>query len=148
VVWIGLRPRRKAPVQVVERAEASVQKGLLGDHYAGTYNTKRQVTLIQAEHLPAIATFAGMETLDPALLRRNLVVKGINLLALKDQRIRIGEVLLEITGPCHPCSRMEETLGPGGYNAMRGHGGMTARILEGGWLRVGDLARVELTPES
>jgi len=81
---------------------------------------------------------AGHDRLAPATLRRNVVVAGIPLIALKDRRFRIGEVLLEGTGECDPCSRMEAALGPGGYNAMRGHGGICARILEGGALRVGD----------
>jgi MOSC domain-containing protein YiiM len=69
-------------------------------------------------------------------------VSGLPLLALKDRRFRLGSeaggwVLLEGTGECHPCSRMEEALGAGGYNAVRGHGGITARVLEGGTVAVG-----------
>jgi MOSC domain-containing protein YiiM len=103
----------------------------------------RQVTLIQAEHLPVIASLARIGPIDPIGLRRNLVIAGINLLALKNARLRIGEALLEIVGPCQPCSRMEETLGAGGYAAMRGHGGMTARVLETGPLQVGDAVTAE-----
>ena len=73
------------------------------------------------------------------LLRRNLVVKGLNLLALKDKRFAVGQAELEYTGQCHPCSRMEELLGPGGYNAVRGHGGITARVLTAGQICVSDL---------
>jgi MOSC domain-containing protein YiiM len=80
----------------------------------------------------------GMETVPPELLRRNLLVEGINLLALKNRTISIGDVEMEVTGLCHPCSHMERALGPGGYNAVRGHGGITARITSPGALRVGD----------
>jgi MOSC domain-containing protein YiiM len=80
---------------------------------------------------------------DPGALRRNLVVSGINLLALKNAKLRVGGALLEVVGPCQPCSRMEEAIGPGGYAAMRGHGGMTARVLVGGAINVGDVVRAE-----
>ena len=56
----------------------------------------------------------------------------------------MGEALLEIVGPCQPCSRMVETIGPGGYAAMRGHGGMTARVITTGSIRLGDIVRAQL----
>ncbi len=169
IEWIGLRSARRGQVDSVTRAEAHPLVGLIGDHgraapgrlraltgalgeqeatavqpatpggLSSLMPGKRQVTLIQAEHLPVIAALAGLEAVTPEQLRRNIVVSGLPLLALKDRRFRIGDVLLEGTGECHPCSRMEEAFGPGGYNAVRGHGGITARVLEGGWIEVGGL---------
>ncbi len=142
--WIGLRPARRQPLLSVPEAEALADAHLAGDHARPKAGGKRQITLLQAEHLPAVAGFLGLPgALDPARLRRNLVVSGLNLLALKGRQVQIGDaVLLDITGECHPCSRMEEELGPGGYNAMRGHGGLTAHIARGGRIRVGDAVRV------
>ncbi|QHV94119.1 MOSC domain-containing protein [Spirosoma endbachense] len=137
VEWIGIRPERRNPVDVVQSVEVSEKKGLIGDHYSGQ-SGNRHITLIQAEHLPVVAALTGRDELDPGIVRRNLVISGINLLALKEQQIEIGEVVLQVTGQCHPCSKMETALGPGGYNAMRGHGGMTAKVIRGGTIRVGD----------
>ena len=127
--YIGLRPARREPLESVDKASLSTEHGLTGDHFAGKSSKKRQVTLIQAEHLVAVGAMLGLSSLDPGSLLRNLVVAGINLLALKDAHFAIGETELLGTGLCHPCSRMEENLGPGGYNAMRGHGGITAQVL-------------------
>ena len=99
-------------------------------------------------YLPVIAALSGHGSVAPALLRRNVVVSGIPLVALKGRRFRIGQALFEGTGDCDPCSRMEAALGPGGYNAMRGHGGMTARVLCGGTLRVGDAVIAGAIPPS
>ena len=136
--WIGLRPARRAPMATPAEAVVDPAVGLVGDRYAGRAG-ERRVTLLQAEHLAAVAAFARREEIGPEALRRNLVVSGLNLLALKGRRVRIGDdAVLELTGICHPCSRMEQTLGPGGYNAVRGHGGVTARVAVGGTLRLGD----------
>ena len=157
---IFLRPSRREAVQCVDSALALPGLGLAGDRHAlarmnpavhksdanfavRNPSSKRQITLLQAEHLPVIAALAGLSEVFAAALRRNLVVSGLNLLAAKslfrDQPmvLQLGAVVFEITGPCEPCSRMEETHGRGGYIAMRGHGGLTARVLAGGTICVG-----------
>lgn len=138
VDWIGIRPQKKAALQSVQDVKVDLKEGLVGDHYAKAAG-KRQVTLIQAEHLESVGKILGKGDIDPRLTRRNIVVSGINLLAFKDQQFQIGDVILEMTGLCYPCSRMEENLGPGGYNAMRGHGGITAKVVQGGTIRLGDV---------
>lgn len=145
VRWIGLRPARDVPMREVQQVDAVAGQGLVGDRYAVSRggSGKRGITLLQAEHLPVIAALSGHDQLAAATLRRNLVVEGIPLIALKDRLFRIGDVLLQGTGPCDPCSRMEQALGGGGYNAMRGHGGICARIVSGGTLRIGDAVVAE-----
>lgn len=138
VEWLGLRPARDIPIVTPTQVVAVIGKGLQGDRFVGGSQGKRQVTLIQAEHLAAIAALLGRESVPPDLLRRNIVVSGINLLALKTTPFLVGEVLLEMTGLCHPCSKMETALGRGGYNAMRSHGGITTKVLHGGVISLGD----------
>lgn len=138
VQWIGVRPARDEPMIVVASAQLKVDQGLVGDRFKGRPGSTRQVTLIQHEHLAVIASCLGRESIEPALLRRNIVVAGINLLALKGKQFRVGDALLEFTGQAHPCSKMERILGSGGYNAMRGHGGITARVCGDGIVNIGD----------
>ena len=143
LTWIGRSAARGSVIEPLSAAMLRVGTGLDGDHHAQTGGGKRQVTLLQAEHLPVIAAFLHRDQLGPADVRRNLLVSGLNLLALKDRRFRVGAVLLEGTGQCHPCSRMEQALGPGGYNAVRGHGGITAVVVEPGIVRIGDVVALE-----
>ena len=136
--WIGLSHARLSPIESVESAIVQTGTGLKGDHHAKGRRTIRQVTLIQAEHLDVVAKLLNRDVVRPEEVRRNLVVSGISLLALKDQQFRIGDAVFAGTGPCVPCSRMECNLGPGGYNAMRGHGGITAKVITDGTIQVGD----------
>lgn len=146
VEWIGVRPERGGPMVVMDEVGVSPERGLDGDRYDGRPGSKRQVTLIQHEHLAAIAGCLGNDAPKiadlPGALRRNVVVSGINLLALKGKTFRVGDAVLRWTGLCHPCSKMEATLGPGGYNAVRGHGGITASVERAGRFGVGDAVGV------
>ena len=146
---IYLRPARGVACNVPSIAVALAGRGLQNDRISlvasrNPLGGNRQVTLIQAEHITVLEKLLN-KPIDAAVLRRNLVVSGINLLAAKSlfkddpMRLIIGNIELEITGPCEPCSKMESVLGKGAYNAMRGHGGVTARIVIGGELKIGDV---------
>lgn len=144
LTWIGLRRERRGTIDTVVNAQLSPEGGVQGDRYGGRAGGKRQVTLIAREDLAAVAAFLGRTDigLPPEIVRRNLVTEGMNLLALKGRHLAIGDdAVLEITGECHPCSRMEELLGEGGYNALRGRGGLTARVVRAGQARLGDTLR-------
>ena len=150
VKWISIRPARivqvsgkteAAPLQIIDKVEAIAGIGLTGDRYSSK-NGKRQITLFQWEHLAVIASLLGRDSIAPELLRRNIGVSGINLLALKNKQFKLGEATLEYTGLCDPCSAIENTFGPGGYNAVRGHGGITCRIIESGCIRLDDELKV------
>ena len=141
VVWLGVRPARRAPVVASAAIIIGVDGSIRGDHARGG---ARGVTLIGETDLAAVASFLGQAApVAPARLRRNVVVRGLNLHALKEGTFRLGTARLAMTGPCHPCSRMEEEFGPGGFNAVRFHGGITARVLEPGVVRLGDALRRE-----
>lgn len=134
VDWIGLRATRRAPLVAVSTARIG-ESGLEGDH---AREGKRAVTLVQAEHLAVIAALLGRDAVRPEELRRNLVISGLNLAALRKRDCWLGDAVLHVEGPCPPCSRMEETFGPGGYSAVRGHGGWYARVLSPGTVSIGD----------
>ena len=154
---IYLRPARGIACNQPSTAVAIVGRGLQDDRTSlvvsrNPFGSNRQVTLIQAEHITVLEKLLN-KPIDAALFRRNLVVSGINLLAAKSlfkdepMRLIIGNVELEITGPCEPCSKMESVLGKGAYNAMRGHGGVTAKVISGGNLTLGEAVDcVNVTP--
>lgn len=138
VDWIGISSGPRSEIKAQD-AVRIVTGGVEGDHHCRpTRKSKRQVTLIQAEHIPVVEAILGRGKIDPSLLRRNIVVSGINLAALKYQTFQIGTAVLEGSGNCPPCSRMEENLGPGGYASMLAHGGITAVVVSEGIVSLGD----------
>ena len=146
VRWIGVRPASRAEMIELEAVEARREAGLTGDHSRPGPRNARQVTLIQWEHLAVISALMGRPAEQPISapkLRRNIAISGINLFSLKGRRFHLGQAILETTGWCQPCAKLEERLGLGTFQAMRGHGGITARVLQGGIIRLNDALRVE-----
>ena len=133
VQGIALRDERKAPMYRVESWD-------LNDTPYAFRTPKRAVTLIQAEHHRTIQAQLGRD-FPYELMRRNVLVEGINLLSLLHREFRVGEVVLKGTRVCDPCARMETLLGPGGYAAMVGISGLCASVVQIGTLRVGDELR-------
>ena len=81
--WIGIRPGKKQALTALKSVRMEQDSGLEGDRFRGSVSGKRQVTLIQQEHLQVVANSLGKSEIDPGWIRRNLVVSGINLLSLK-----------------------------------------------------------------
>ena len=146
VRWIGVRPTARTAMLELDAVEARREAGLTGDHSRPGPRNARQVTLIQWEHLAVISALMGRPADNPITayeLRRNIAISGINLFRLQGRRFRLGQAILETTGWCQPCARLEQRLGRGTFQAMRGHGGITARVLQGGIIRLNDTLRVE-----
>ncbi len=134
---ILLRPERVKPPIFVQFAVAIENFGLEGDHYKKSNGT-RQITLIEQDHLDNAAQI--LDTRVSALqTRRNIVVMDLRLNELPIYcKLAIGEIIIQKTGLCPPCGRMNENLGPGGQAALKDKGGITAKILKGGRFKVGD----------
>jgi MOSC domain-containing protein YiiM len=132
-------------------AEALVGAGLAGDRYcigSGFYSGRptdpgaREVTLFEAEVLDWLSAEHDLG-LSAAEHRRNLTVRGVRLDPLVGQRFRIGSVLLEGVKDCPPCEHLEQLVGKPVLQPLLNRGGLRARILEGGTLRVGDAVVIE-----
>lgn len=146
VRWIGVRPESRGAMLELDAVEARREAGLTGDHARPGPRNARQVTLIQWEHLAVVSSLLGRaddNPLQPQDLRRNIVISGINLFSLKNRRFRIGQAVFETTGWCQPCARLEQRLGLGTFQAVRGHGGITARVIQSGIVRLDDVLCIE-----
>jgi MOSC domain-containing protein YiiM len=144
-----------APMQALPHVEAVPGAGLVGDRYSektGFYSPRptdpgaREVTLFEAEVLEALNTEHGI-TLSPGEHRRNLTTRGVKLDELLGQRFRVGDVVLEGVKDCPPCDHLEGLVGKPVLQPLVNRGGLRARVLEGGTIKVGDAIEI-LVPSS
>lgn len=131
------------PMRALDEAQVVAGAGLAGDRYVlgtGFYSDGsdgRQLTLIEAEALEALAREHGV-TLTPLECRRNLLTRGIALNALVGQRFRVGEIECEGMRLCPPCNHLEELTRAGMLRGLAHSGGLRAHVLHDGVIRVGD----------
>jgi MOSC domain-containing protein YiiM len=119
----------------VTSATLVANRGLLG---SADQNGRRQITIMSQERWAEVQQKLGAK-LDPSLRRANLMVSGVDLVASRGKRLRIGSALIEIWGETRPCRLMDEAH-EGLQDALRPEwsGGVFGIILEGGEVQVGD----------
>jgi len=136
---LGIAVSKLSPMDQVNKIELITGQGIVGDRHLRTDGTrsKRQILLMDIETLIEF----GLSERD---IKENITVQGIDFSLIKSGNIvRIGmDVVLEITGDCEPCSRMDE-LRSGLKNAIDGRRGMLAYVKSGGTISSGDSVTVE-----
>ena len=135
VTAIHVAPGSRLPVRSVESVLVEAGKGLVGDRYHGTKH--RHVSVQSATSLAEAAEAYGAP-IDPAGTRRNVTLSHGEVPRTPGARLRIGNVLLEVVRVAAPCKLLDDTLGRGAQEALRGRGGSIFRVLEGGEITVGD----------
>ncbi|MEX5720495.1 MOSC domain-containing protein [Geodermatophilus maliterrae] len=139
------RPGGAVPTQDgerVQRVEVRAGHGIVGDRYAGRpAHRDAAVTVLAAESVEALAAELGAGPLDPLLTRRNVVLRGAEVEALRTELFSLdcgeGVVLLRGGRPANPCAWLDTVLAPGAHRGMRGRGGVRCTPLSDGVLRLG-----------
>lgn len=148
VEGIFVAGKGSAAMERVEEVRTIEGCGIEGDRYCeGTgfwtrYGDVCQVTLISSEDLDYIESELGISVKD-GQHRRNIITRGIRLTDLRRKRFRVGEVLLEYDRPRPPCRHVQDLTEPGMTRALRGRGGICARVIEAGAIRAEDIIEVE-----
>ncbi len=121
----------------VDSVRAIAGKGLEGNRYFDQGNPARELTLIEAEALEALAAEHGID-LDAASSRRNVLTRGVRLNDLVDRRFRVGELECRGIELCEPCLHLQSMTQPGVIDGLVHRAGLNAEILVGGELKPGD----------
>lgn len=129
------KPPGQAAIEEVESVECVAGQGLVGDRFFGhKENYKGQVTFFAHEVYERLCEQFQAMGISPAIFRRNVITKGVDLNTLIGQEFEVQGVRFIGTEECRPCYWMDQALAPGAEEAMKGNGGLRARILSNGAL--------------
>lgn len=131
------QPAGKHPTISLNEVECVAGQGLRGDRFFGFKESyKGQVTFFSAEVFDAVCKQTGAPERSPGVTRRNVVTRGTDLNLLVGKRFVVQGIEFEGVAECSPCHWMNEAIAPGAEAALHGRGGLRARILTDGVLRV------------
>ena len=133
------RPPGTSPLIERERIECVAGKGLLGDRYFNhAEDYKGQITFFAAEVFERLCTHFGIREKPAGVLRRNVIVSGVDLLSLIGCEFEIQGVRFRGTQHCAPCEWMDVAFAPGAKEFLKENAGLRAKILSDGELHLGD----------
>ena len=147
VEWIGVR-EPKGDIKSMDSVYAIEGLGLEGDKITKKSSKKRQVTLMQKEHISVILSLAQENDHEKInniqyYFKRNLLISKYNIQNLKRKFFSIGEERFFGTGDCKPCKKIENLLGKQMLEAMQGMGGITAAVVKTGMIKINDRLNLE-----
>ena len=134
---------RRLPMRSVGAVEVETAAGIVGDRYHGSKH--RQVSVQSLDDI-RVAEAAFGSPIDPGLTRRNITVTGGSIPRDPGSILRIGDVVLEVVRVAAPCKLLDDTIGVGAQHALRHRGGSICRVLDGGWVTVGDEVDLRARP--
>ncbi|HEX4665167.1 MAG TPA: MOSC domain-containing protein [Chthoniobacterales bacterium] len=127
------------PLIAVDEIECVAGHGIRGDRffdYADDY--KGQITFFSREVFDLLSESFGLTTKSPGVLRRNVIVSGVDLMELIGADFELQGVQFRGTAHCAPCYWMNNAFAPGAEKFLAGRGGLRARILSDGRIALGD----------
>ena len=131
-------PAGETPVDEVACLYCLKGQGIVGDRFFNYKdNYKGQITFFSSEIFARLCQHTGAKKCPPSAVRRNVLLEGIDINHLIDREFEIHGVRFVGTEECRPCHWMDEAVGPGAEDFLKGSGGLRARILSDGWLRRG-----------
>jgi MOSC domain-containing protein YiiM len=136
--------------ELVDSVRVRAHKGLVGDRYFGTRFTYAAMTMIAAEQIHQLEGELGTGPFDPALSRRNLVTRGLDVDTLARTTFTLdaghGPIRFRSMTPANPCAWMNTVYASGAHQALRGHAGIRCEPLDDGELSVGPATIADITP--
>jgi MOSC domain-containing protein YiiM len=135
------RPAGRVPMAEVQRAQVVAGRGLVGDRFFSKPDGHRgQVTFFAEETWSQLGSELGRSDLGPEVFRRNIIVRGIDLLSLVGRAFEVQGLRFFGAEHCKPCLWMDEAFAPGALAKLSAWqaGGLRALALSDGWLSAED----------